>query len=327
MRYSTIIIFISLLIQGCKKHSGNPTPPTNADVYVAGGYYNPNTGFGLKYWKNGIPTSLGDSSYLSVQCRGLAVSGEDIYVSANLSADTSSADQISEYWKNGVVTILPKGIGISNIVVSDGDIYLASTDSAGRVGYWVNDSVVLLSNGSSNRMNASCIFVSGQTVYVGGNEAFPNVGWHPVYWLNSMATTLPSPMGSDCWVAAIFVSNSNVYLCGYDNGNAAYWTNEGETLLASSVSVLSEANCIFISGNDIYVGGFDGNFAVYWKNGKEVELTNGVNYALVNGIFISGNDVYTAGVDNSRAVYWINGTRVALPDSTQVAWASAIVAQ
>ena len=65
----------------------------------------------------------------------------------------------------------------------------------------------------------------------------------------------------------------------------------------------------------------------YWKNGKEVQLANGGNSASVKGIFIAGNDVYAAGADNSRPVYWKNSTRVALPDSTQDAWASAIVVQ
>ncbi len=326
MKYSFIILIISLIIQGCKKNSVNPVSSTHSDVYVAGAHFIPNQGYGLEYWKNGILTPLGDSNYLSAECRGMTVSGTDVYISANVSADPASADQISEFWKNGVVKILPKGFGISNIVVSDGNVYFATTDSAGTAQYWKNDSVFLLSDGTGNKMNASCIFVAGQSVYIGGNEAFPNVGWHPIYWLNSQATTLPSPTGSDCWVAAVSLLNSGVFLCGYDNNYAAYWNNEGETQLAS-VSNSSAASSIFISGNDIYIGGFDGNFAVYWKNGNEVKLNDGVNIARVYSIFVSGNDIYAAGADNGKAVYWENGNRVALPDSTQASWASAIFVQ
>ncbi len=303
-----------------------PVSSTHSDVYVAGVRYIPNQGYGLEYWKNGALTSLGDSNYLAAECQGMTVSGTDVYISAIVSADPVSADQISEFWKNGVVNILPKGFGISNIVVSDGNVYFAATDSAGTAQYWKNDSIFLLSDGSGNKMTASCIFVTGQSVYVGGIESFPNVGLHPIYWLNSLATTLPTPMASDCWVSGISVLNSGVFLCGYDNNYAAYWNNAGETLL-DTVSSLSRANSIFISGNDIYIGGYDGNFAVYWKNGQEVKLTDGANIASVLSIFVSGNDIYAAGADNGKAVYWDNGNRVALPDSTQAGLASAIFVQ
>jgi hypothetical protein len=85
-----------------------------ADVYVAGGTYN-NNGYPIAiYWKNGVGIRVPNSTQVSQtpndlsisQARGIAINGNDIYVSGfNLGGQ-------AVYWKNG--TTVQLGFGTSN---------------------------------------------------------------------------------------------------------------------------------------------------------------------------------------------------------------------
>jgi len=160
------------------------------------------------------------------------------------------------------------------------------------------------------------ISVSGNDVYVGGN----NIG--AVYWKNGIAAIIA---GSASGVNGMFVSGSNVYLCGYEadsqGSNLVYWKNGGATELAHAEGLL--ANAISISGNDVYVvGSITDNITgaaelVYWKNGVINYLPKGPNGGQAYAIYIVGTDIYIAGIQyaasgNALATYWKNGTAVNL---------------
>ena len=70
------------------------------------------------------------------------------------------------------------------------------------------------------------------------------------YWVDGQEIKL-SDGTNNAKANSIFVSGSDVYIAGSDNG-AVYWKNNAEIRLSGS-----NASSIFVSGNDVYVGGSD----------------------------------------------------------------------
>jgi len=105
----------------------------------------------------------------------------------------------------------------------------------------------------------------------------------------------------------------DVYVAGYEDGEAKYWKNGNPVTLGTG-----EASSIFVSGNDVFVCGSANGDGTYWKNGNPVNLGDG----FPTSIAVSGNDVYVCGsvtdvVTGVHACYWKNGNIIYLPDNTR----------
>lgn len=223
------------------------------DVYTAGSAYI--NGFEKLvpiYWKNEDKAiKIETYSYSRGEARGIAVSGNDVYVTGS-TADIASGPGSSPpcYWKNGTPTFL----------------HALSP--------------------SSLRGIAKSIFVSGNDVHVVG-EVYPigsgsPIGW-AVYWKNGVPTELtPSTQISEA--NCVTVIGDDVYIAGGVAGadrllRATYWKNGVPVTLDAKYSV---ANSIAVYENDIYVAGNRGvDTALYWKNSSPVILGRGRANAIV----------------------------------------------
>jgi hypothetical protein len=124
----------------------------------------------------------------------------------------------------------------------------------------------------------------------------------------------------------MFVSGTDVYAGGDDNGNSAFevpkiWKNGSPMPITFQYG--GDIWALAGSGTDVYAAGYQwsetlgGNgIATYWKNGIPTALTDGTNDAVANAIFVVGSDVYVTGDDGGVATYWKNGVASAciVPD-------------
>lgn len=282
----------------------------NNDVYVLGaeedstinGYTNT-----IKIWKNGVVTNLTNGTTKD-EAYGLDVYNGDVYVCGfEINGNNSTA----KLWKNGIATILTKDTfdftEANGVKVSNGDVYICG--SAGKSNSSIREKAVYWKNGvlnilpsSSYISNASCMFISNSDVYFGGNEYISNQN-RGVYWKNGIKTILPlSANYTISIVESIFVSSTDIYLCGSlfktgGNGpneqSAAYWKNNSVSILNNYTSgfdnnLLSE---IFVKNNITYTVGYFDSFNF---NSKPLYFQNDVSVPLTG--FTSNQEVYTYGI-------------------------------
>ena len=167
------------------------------------------------------------------------------------------------------------------------------------------------------------LIIQTQKVHIVGS----NRG-NAVHWLNGETTILSKGTESIAGASGIVVSNSDVYIAGYEikyfegkyiRTDAVYWLNGVKTELPAEFSN-PRVSAITISGSDVYIVGRDGSEAVYWLNGVQIVLPKtGIRGRLpsawASAIAISGSDVYIVGSDGEDAVYWLNEIKVVLPSS------------
>ena len=239
--------------------------------------------------------------------------------------ESNGTYNVAKYWIDGQEIELSDGTrdaSANSIFVSNNNIYTAGSDS-GAV-YWKNNSEIRLSGN-----DASCIFVSGNDVYIAGTRDSK-----AVYWKNGTEVALEKTNVygdfSNASASSIFISGNDVYAAGYDGPNAVYWKNGTEVYLSSLTITLTgyvHAHSIYIKGSDVYVVGYDISSGSvypkvwYWKNGVRITINQVDNYGQGNSVFVSGSDVYIAGMQVSAptyvqaAAYWKNGNVVLLPNS------------
>jgi hypothetical protein len=222
------------------------------DVYIVGNRVVANRAVAT-VWKNGVATSMAGG--LQSEAQAIFVSGSDVYVAGFISNDADGKTTLPAVWKNGVITMLGLGTGVSY--------------------------------GSAN-----AIYVNGNDVYVGGTMIADNYGLlMPVIWKNSamtfMSTTTLSDAAGAGGINGIYVSGSDVYVAGYSVNDiarvkvATLWKNGTPSALTiAKVYNDSAADAIVVSGNDVYVSGSVQNgtnitniaFATIWKNGTPTTL-------------------------------------------------------
>lgn len=233
----------------------------------------PKTGSVATLWKNGLPVSLQDVSFVGLVDSGqyatrvcndyvnsVFLSGTDVYVSGG----SFFSNHHAAYWKNGSLV-----------------------DLTGNLSYTA-------ANGGSGFPNTSSIFVSGSDVYVAGYQSTSFVFSVAIYWKNGSPVFLSTDSADGSQALSIVVSGGDVYVAGWQNvgaySRAMLWKNGVATALTGG-STASVANAVYISGNDVYVAGYtwmlNGHqIATYWKNGTAVQLSDGASNAVANSIFV-----------------------------------------
>ncbi|HLZ15912.1 MAG TPA: hypothetical protein VKQ08_02685 [Cyclobacteriaceae bacterium] len=241
---------------------------TDSGIYAAG-----YEGIFLKYWRNGIGISLGDSS----RAAALSVIQADVYIAGWTRSNTAV------YWKNGSQHILSLHAAATSIAVSGSDVYLAGyqggIDLTASI-VWKNGAPLsdLQANGEINS-----IVVSGPDVFAAGSYlALASQNPRACYWKNSALILLSdaSHIGS---ANSIFVSGEDVYVAGYETNAsgfkvAKYWKNS----IANSISDgtrSQEAHAIAVAHGDVYVtcDGSIPNSSILMKNGSMVAPFDGTS--------------------------------------------------
>lgn len=175
---------------------------SSGDVYVAG---NEDTLNGTaEYWKNGVATSLGPGTALT-----MTAAGQDVYV-AGEAFTAGSLELIAALWKNGVAIPLAspnptyKEGRAWAVTISGSDVYVAGytyeklgSDTTVAT-YWKNGSPVTLGLG-----RATGICVLGSNVYVSGDKYAGGGTFDPVYWKNGVLIPLPGSGGEAVAIAVI----------------------------------------------------------------------------------------------------------------------------
>ena len=245
----------------------------------------------------------------------------DVYISGNLFYDDDSDIYAQAvYWKNKQLVMLQnndKPSYANDVFVAGNDIYVAGFLSYGRTNapvYWKNGilNMLPLQNPSAIKSGiASKIMVINNIVYVAGTEYYGGNNVIKI-WKNSIGTNITAEE-NDAFLSDMDISNSNVYLVGYEkqpdvplNVYSNYWTNSNAERIGNNTSVI---NGIKVIGSDIYTVGTINNSTVCRING--IAQTYFIN-ATMNDIYIENNTRYIAGVSQNKAVCWINDSLINL---------------
>ena len=170
--------------------------------------------------------------------------------------------------------------------------------------------------------------VDGNDVYATGYIANSvTKKTYVLVWKNGIVDTLAS---SDLYMlsTAIYVSNKDVYVTGYESGRnnpatGKLWKNGVLTTLSKG-SDNYIPNDLVVVGNNIYItgyisrgGGISG--ALLWHNGDVITLDgSGIEG---ESIFVSGSDVYVGGYSENAAydkvaTIWKNGKATSLTEGS-----------
>lgn len=265
------------------------------------------------------PNATGNFSFSILNCTGNNLN-YSYYVVDNAAAQQSSI-------LTGTST--PAGVNLGTItacgsVASAGDIFVSGSVTTGglnQIGcYWKNGIFTAISNGNTN-IAANSIYVSGNDVYLAGEEFNVNTNNYVAkFWKNGTETTLSNATSSHS--TAVFVSGGNVYVIGTETTGfqrtAKLWKNGVSSTLVDGRDVTA----IFVSGNDVYVAGETQSFnAVLWKNGNII-FTHPHTHVVFNSIFVLGTDVYLAGFEYDLGIIkniaktWKNGVETNLTNGT-----------
>jgi hypothetical protein len=227
--------------------SANSIIVSGNDVYVAGDgaivYTCPRNApcmlpvrFVAKYWKNGVPVILSDSTKIN-SASSIAISGSDVYVAGFESVWSLNT---AKYWKNSQPVVLSTRQSETNsIAVSGNDVYVAGWEDF-KPTYWKNGIPVKLSDETGN---ANSIAVSGSgDVYVAGKENTAT-GTVVKYWKNGNPVTLSSKIPS--YATSIAVSGNDIYVAGQEVIGTKYCAGYWKNGIWVTLSDKADANAIF----------------------------------------------------------------------------------
>ena len=333
--FRTFFLFtVTASIISCTKPGPTgPEPDAPGGVYVAystGAQYYSREG---RLWHEGSEKILQDEvSSLYINDLAVAANGDtyatgcECWKTRSVYSPTILTDSCKlVLWKNTEKQILsPTAFSYltkSLIALNDaGEPYIAGTEllgngSRGIIRLWKNGNKQDVTNGSTDA-EAICLVVSGNDVYIGGEEKADasNTPTKAVLWKNGIAHTFTTDASLSSYVSAIAVSGPDVYVA-INEGNSKAWVAKNNVKLSLPANLKSVQD-IFTSGVDLYVlGSVDFGSTSVWKNGT---LLYKLDYppssaTTIKGqrIFVKEADVYVAGrvqiPAGETAVIWKNG--------------------
>lgn len=302
-----------IVFPACKKDK----TITLQGAFVAGSQWDSVSGRDVSgWWNNGRFTSNNLASTNSYYGYGLAIEGNDIYMTGY---ENQPSTWRCHVWKNGQhlyalgdTYSFGNAIGIqgSNVVVAGG-AYQTSPRSFYAM-LWTNQTASpgVLASGSGTT-DATSVQVAGNDIYVGGNEN--NTAR---IWKNGIS--LPLSNANGCTLKAIYVRGTDVFAAGYTDGTVLrYWKNGVPTDISIPAGSSAFIDGMTVSNDDVYLAGWESNgsmaVAKYWKNGAGVPLGDGIRLSRAHAITVSGTDIYVAGemqgpgTFSEFATVWKNG--------------------
>lgn len=252
---------------------------SGSSVYVCGNAEIPAPVQGYEseavYWRNDTLVVL---SGFPSSADGIAVSGSDVYIVGQAAVGEV---EVAAIWKNGVLMPLSTASGswAHGIAVAGSDIYVAGLDSLNLAVYWKNGVETRLDSATNSTSPGALAFgiaVSGTDVYAAGYITLDNVEIEPVYWKNGTRIVLGEASYSGYYSSSIAVSDTNVYVAGWQNAqDAVLWQNGNMIMLNNPYPGGNETNnmnSICLYGGSVYVSL---NTDDYWKDGQIVHLEGG----------------------------------------------------
>jgi len=338
LRIILIASVISLtLLYSCSKDEDNPNI-SKYTIYMAGEYDISQA----CYWKNGKRTDFGNVSAIT----GMSVSNGNVYMSGYYNSFVPC------YWKNGVKTDLPddtdlpainfKASYANGIYAAGNDVYTVGSYNVKDVSpynvraqpcYWKNTSRFDITDYPDRFAEATCIFVSGDDIYIGGKYLVPGTNgpievYQACYWKNGVKTDLPADI--DSYVTDIYVENGKVYAAGSWKNESwplfshtrCYWADGQKVdLITINPNDRYDVKAIFVDNGTVYAAGYCtddelNTTACYWKDGKQTILS-GLNEAARSrafSIYVKDGIVFTSGWSDSKSgVCNVTGSKGAVP--------------
>ncbi len=152
------------------------------------------------------------------------------------------------------------------------------------------------------------------TVYVGGNEFNANNKSVPTIWKDGITKPLPTSLGIDGKVLAIFIDGEVEYAVGFEslnntkvNNRAVIWKNGIKTTLSQDTSV---ANAVYVSNGKAYVVGTVNNTATLWYDNRSQAL----NGNEATAVYVKNNDIFICvNISNGAALLFKNNGSLTQP--------------
>ena len=205
--------------------------------------------------------------------------------------------------------------------------------------FWKNSALQKLPSNNTREYCTKSIFVSGNDVYIVGEEQNGNY-YNLILWKNgSVVKTIMNIEKGSSNEVFLFVSGNDIYTAGKENiGQIEEYIyvqkNDKEYFKIEKrgkyQSLLRNIWSLFVSGNDVYVmidtdleDGI-GNTNILYKNGEPLYYYGYSGGEELTSVFVSGNDVYVAGKGGSNytnfspPVYWKNNEQHVLPGNGMV---------
>ena len=231
-----------------KSSSANAIFVLGNDVYVCGSQDDTKGNTSAIIWKNGVASVID----LIGELYTIFVSGSDVYASGETGVYPTGGLSI---FKNGKSIYFEKQGGFpTGMFVSGNDVYVSGygNDNGSQAKLWKNGVVTILDQVKTGSISANDVFVSGKDVYVVGEKQlttynfdykfYPTVA---ILWKNGIATNL-SNGNTRANATSVFVSENDVYVCGYEfihmSNTAGGGTNNGKIWKNGVTGVVSKTN-------------------------------------------------------------------------------------
>ncbi|MDR1841715.1 MAG: S8 family serine peptidase, partial [Holophagales bacterium] len=256
----------------------------SGDVYVTGQQPDQSGDIGCgALWKNGrIIQTFGNSSWTNPY--SVFVSCDDVYVVGNNYENPFDANGSAFLWKNGESLTLGKDSRARSFFVSGNDVYICgilippgyNQGDYQFAALWkttteLTPAITYILDGG-NHSTAYSVFVSGEDVYVAGENGNQNM----------------------VWLGAVQDHLSPDFIIT-EGATAKLWKNGVRHDLGKLVNQTewSSARAVYVSGNDIFAAGqmyrpdFNYAYSVLWKNSVAQQLSDSFyNTNVAESIFV-----------------------------------------
>ena len=190
-----------------------------SDVYVIGYLTDVQNKSNAVCWKNGVASVLPGGTSTAIPS-GIAVSGNDVYISGSTTIDILTGNYVPVYWKNGVLNNLTSGslsAETTGIAIKGSDVFITGNIASVGGVYWKNGILTYLTG-----ISANAIALNGNDIYIAGADDFYLDNFDAAYWKNGVITKLGN--GNPTGIA---VNGKDVYetaIAPIPN-DGGYWKN------------------------------------------------------------------------------------------------------